>query len=178
VGPCLQKWLRIADRSFFGFIMMKKVEHPTKNPLDESISAIEFSHPLDRRTPDVLNAKNELNSNITDIVKTIIVNSLIFIGVYFSYSASLVIFQTLVTGLASIANPASVFFILVIGVFLTVLGVGRFTKKSDWVLYLSPPLMSFILGFFYNRSCRLEGAVVWLDFAGPIPGCFSRFLLS
>jgi len=84
--------------------------------------------------------------------KKLLSTFLIFIGTYLTYASSLIIFQVFVARLADISKPFTVFLILIIGLVFTILGVGRFEKKDDCLLYLSIPLTSFVFGFLFTLA--------------------------
>lgn len=90
--------------------------------------------------------------NFKDYGKKRLSNLLTFIGAYLTYASSLIIFQVFVVNLANIPRPFNIFLFFIIGLILTILGVGRFEKKVEYLLYSSIPLMSFTLSFLFTLA--------------------------
>lgn len=97
-------------------------------------------------------ASFEEGFDIIDYGKKLLSTLLTFIGAYLTYASSLIIFQVFVANLADILESSIVFLVLIIGLILTILGVGRFKRKGEYLLYLSIPCMSLILGFLFTLA--------------------------
>lgn len=135
-----------------------------KNPeeLKQEFLDFEISQPLVKKNQMALNPKNKKGFNVKEYGKKFISTFLIFTGAYLIYASSLTVFHVFIAHLADISKPLTVFLVFIIGLILTISGVGRLKRSSDLLLCLSIPFMSLILGFFFmlapaNLHGRLFG---------------------
>lgn len=147
---------------------MRVWKEQNKEELKQEFPDLEISQPLVRKNQTALNLEDKEAFEVKGYGKKLLSTLLTFIGVYLIYASSLTIFQVFVANLAAISKPSIVFLGFVIGLIFTILGVGRFEKKSYCLLYLSVPLMSLILGFFFTLAP--------VDWHGWLFGGFSLLL--
>lgn len=117
--------------------------------LKQEFADFEISQPLVKKNQTALNLENKESFDLKGYDKKLLSTLLTFIGIYLTYASSLIIFQVFIANLAHISEPSIVFLVFTIGLTFTILGVGRFENKSYYLLYLSVPFMSLILGFLF-----------------------------
>lgn len=122
--------------------------------LNQEVYNFEVSQPLvkkDQALPDLNNDNEEMYDN-KGFGKKIISTFLIFLGAYLIYSGSLIIFQVFIANLANFSSPITLLFIFIIGILFMIIGNGQFQKRSNYLIHLSIPLISLILGFLFTLA--------------------------
>lgn len=149
---------------------MRLWKEQSTTELKQEFFDFEFPQPIVKKNQTTVNfeySEDKESFYVKGYSKKLISTLLIFIGVYLTYASSLTIFQVFVVNSVNISKPSTTFLVFIIGLILTVLGVERFEKKSYYLLYLSIPFVSLILGFLFMLTPT--------NWHGKLFGAFSLF---